>query len=317
MKHFRSFRWITSKDFDADTFLLDNEEWFVFVYLKNPNLNWLDVCMYEIEAKFDRGKLKLISGALKTKEKSNPLQAYLPSLIRKELSKVPESVVAYENGFRYRLETQDVLNPGLFLDQEKNRLKLIEFIEGRALDKKKVSSSKLLNLFSYTGSFSVVANCYGVETTSVDLSARYLEWEKKNHGLNQELKKVAWGNQYPKLKLIRSDAREFIEKAIKRGEKYTYIIIDPPTFSRSDKGVWKAEDHLYFLVDEAIRCLEPKSSVLLVSTNDSGWSHDDFYKQFENLAKLRNLKTVRGELPQEYSSLGEAYPLKSIWLYRN
>lgn len=315
-KKHRSFRWITTADFDADAFFLDEGDWFIFVYMKNAALNWSEVALKGIEAKFDRGQIRLIAGALKTKEKSEPLPTKIPTMMKEKITKIPEFVNCYESGLKFRLETQNVLNPGLFLDQELNRQRLGELIEVKSGGKQLMGSCKLLNLFSFTGAFSVVANCLGVETISIDVSSRYLEWEKRNQGLNAPEKKQAWANLYPAIKLLKSDARDFIRRAATKPDKYTFIIIDPPTFSRADGEPFKVQEHLHVLVSEAIKCLDTKQAAMLVSSNDSTWPAEEFYKTFEGIAKIRGMKAERGKLPDEYSKISPPYPLKSIWLLR-
>lgn len=315
-KKHRSLRWISSADYDADAFFLDEGDWFVFVYLKNAALNWDEVALKGIEGKFDRGPLRLIGGALKTKDKSEPLPAKVPSVMKEKITKIPEYVNCHESGLKFRLETQNVLNAGLFLDQELNRQRLSELIQAKSGGKQLMGSCKMLNLFSFTGAFSVVANCQGVETISIDVSSRYLEWEKRNQGLNTDEKKQAWANLYPAIKLLKSDARDFVRRAAAKNDKYTFIIIDPPTFSRADGEPFKVQEHLHVLVGEAIKCMDPKGAAMLVSTNDSTWAADDFYKTFEGIAKIRGLKSERGKLPDEYSIISPPYPLKSIWLLK-
>src|SRR5581483_6832476 len=105
----------------------------------------------------------------------------------------------------------NVLNPGLFLDQELNRKKLFDAIQAAA--RHSSSPIRILNLFSYTGSFSVAAACAGARsTTSVDVSARYLAWEKRNHGINAERGKRACEGLDPATRMIRDDARVFLKR---------------------------------------------------------------------------------------------------------
>lgn len=310
-KTHRSYRCKFGADYDADAYFLERGDWLVFAYVKSATKAWSDICA-EITRNFERGELTIIAGSRKTKDGSEPLPP-----VTKGGGKVPDFVWAYEGGVQFRLETKDVLNPGLFLDQEQNRVRLGEILRGLSPDGKPLAGTvKLLNLFSYTGAFSVVANCLGVETTSVDVSGRYLEWEKRNQGQNAEIKKPEWGDRYPAMRLLREDARTFVRRALTRKERYEIIILDPPTFSKSDGEVFKVSEHLIPLAEECLKILEPKTGRLFISTNDGQWAPADFYREIEALAKSHEFTTERGVLPEEFAQGDPKYPLKSAWIHR-
>jgi 23S rRNA (guanine2445-N2)-methyltransferase / 23S rRNA (guanine2069-N7)-methyltransferase len=130
-----------------------------------------------------------------------------------------------EPGLKFEVNLSDYIDTGLFLD---HRLTRRMFREEAA----KRPGARVLNLFCYTGSFSVYAASAGAVTTSVDLSNTYLDWARRNLGHNN-----LYSNQH---RLVRSDVIEFLrEEALARlGEpgyagKYDLAIVDPPTFSNS------------------------------------------------------------------------------------
>ncbi len=126
-------------------------------------------------------------------------------------------IIVRESGCRFYVSLAEYLDTGLFLDHRPLRLKVFKEAEGKSV----------LNLFSYTGSFSVYALSGGAQSVcSVDLSNTYLHWAKENLILNNlyDLKKS---------KLIKSDVIKFLKDAIAHNLKWDLIICDPPTFSNS------------------------------------------------------------------------------------
>ena len=154
-----------------------------------------------------------------------------------------------ENGVRYGLDFAAGYSAGIFLDQRMNRA----FVRS-------VSPRRLLNTFAYTCSFSVVAALAGAETVSVDLSKKSLERGRANFPLNSLVPNAGH-------KFIADDVLEVLPRLARRGEKFDVIVLDPPTFSRSNKGRrWQVEEHLEDLVLAAMEVAAP-SARILVSTN--------------------------------------------------
>ena len=124
-----------------------------------------------------------------------------------------------ENGFKFWVNLSDYVDTGLFLDHRVTRQMVREQSEGKSV----------LNLFAYTGSFTVYAAAGGaLATTTVDLSKNYLQWAQRNLELNSLYS--------PKHEYIARDCVEFVNEAVEGGErKYDIIIIDPPTYSNSKR----------------------------------------------------------------------------------
>jgi 23S rRNA (cytosine1962-C5)-methyltransferase len=122
----------------------------------------------------------------------------------------------HEDGLSFVVNLSDYLDTGLFLDHRPTR----------AIVRAESAGKTILNLFAYTGSFSVYASAGGaVSVTSVDLSNTYLAWASRNLSLN--------GFSGPSYPLVRADATAFLEEAAAEGRKWDLIIADPPTFSNS------------------------------------------------------------------------------------
>ena len=141
--------------------------------------------------------------------------------------------IVSEGGLSFKVNLSDYLDTGLFPDR-----RLL-----RAMIRGESSGKKVLNLFSYTGSFSVYAAAGGaISTDSVDLSNTYLSWARENFSLNGFSANLLqqwdfFSNNRPQSahKLIRADALAFLEKAATAKSRWDIIVLDPPSFSNSKK----------------------------------------------------------------------------------
>jgi len=123
-----------------------------------------------------------------------------------------------ENGVNFRINLRDYLDTGLFLDHRETRRIVAERAGGK----------RVLNLFAYTGSFSVHCAVKGATfTKTVDMSNTYTAWTKENFILNNL---PLAHNQ-----IVRADCLKFLEDEKRAGLTYDIIVVDPPTLSRSKK----------------------------------------------------------------------------------
>jgi 23S rRNA G2069 N7-methylase RlmK/C1962 C5-methylase RlmI len=149
-----------------------------------------------------------------------------------------------EGGHKFRVNLSDYVDTGLFLDHRITRARVAA-----------EQGATLLNLFAYTGAFSVYAAAAGKQTTSVDLSNTYLEWARENLALNE------LGGE-----VVQEDVREFLAAARRAGRRWDVAIVDPPTFSNSKRMdyTWDVQrDHAALLAD--VRAVTTR--VLWFSTN--------------------------------------------------
>jgi len=159
--------------------------------------------------------------------------------------------VVEEGGLKFRVNFDDYLDTGLFLDHRPTRARLRELAAGK----------RFLNLFSYTGTVTVYAAAGGARaSTSVDLSRTYLDWAERNLGLN--------GFATRHHELVQADCREWLERAAAAHEKYDLIFLDPPTFSNSKRmeGVLDIGRDHPALIDASMQVLAPQG-LLVFSTN--------------------------------------------------
>ncbi|NBW85310.1 MAG: hypothetical protein EBR23_00385 [Planctomycetia bacterium] len=158
-----------------------------------------------------------------------------------------------EGGLQFEVNLSDYLDTGLFLDHRQTRAMVRAEAEGR----------RFLNLFSYTGSFSVYAAAGGAtETVSVDLSNTYLDWTRTNLAKNGF-------KDAGRHRTVRDEARAFLEHRARRGEpRFDLVVCDPPTFSRSAKSetAWDVERDHAEMLDLVARNLAP-GGIVYFSTN--------------------------------------------------
>ncbi|MCX7998592.1 MAG: class I SAM-dependent methyltransferase, partial [Leptospiraceae bacterium] len=157
-----------------------------------------------------------------------------------------------EYSIQYKINLTDYLDTGIFLDHRESRKILPSLLK---------NARRVLNLFSYTGAFSLVAAKSGVEfTTSVDMSNTYCNWAKENFELNHL-------DKYKHI-VIRDNVFFFLENIQKKNWKFDFIVLDPPTVSRSKKMLRKFDiqrDHVE-LIRMCLRYLNPNGKIFF-STN--------------------------------------------------
>jgi 23S rRNA (cytosine1962-C5)-methyltransferase len=154
-----------------------------------------------------------------------PAQIFWRTRIKAKLTRQYEKTGAsgafftsYEYGVKFKINLEDYLDTGLFLDHRESRQLIANLSDGK----------RLLNLFAYTCSFSIHAAMHGaIYTKSVDMSNTYTDWGRDNFILN--------GISLKNHDIVRADCLKFLDQEISCQVKYDLIVIDPPTISRSKK----------------------------------------------------------------------------------
>ena len=158
--------------------------------------------------------------------------------------------VVNEGGLKFIVNLSEYVDTGLFLDHRQTR----DMVRRAAQDK------HVLNLFAYSGAFSVYAAAGGAASvTTVDWSNTYLEWSRRNMALNNFT-----GPQY---EFLRADAREFLTG--EAGERrYDLAIVDPPTFSNSKRAEedWVVQRDHPEMLNQVLARMQP-GGVMFFSTN--------------------------------------------------
>lgn len=161
----------------------------------------------------------------------------------------PQRLKVTENGLTFLVSMEQGLNTGLFLDQRENRRDLM----------KRVTGKRVLNLFAYTGAFSVAAAAAGAaQVTSVDASPGYTEWAKSNFAAN----KLSGGRH----DFIVGDCLAELGKMAQNGARYDVILMDPPSFSTTAKSRFTTKGGTSDLVAAALPLLA-ENGLLITSSN--------------------------------------------------
>jgi 23S rRNA G2069 N7-methylase RlmK/C1962 C5-methylase RlmI len=162
------------------------------------------------------------------------------------------SRVVREQGLKFLVNLSDYLDSGLFMDHRSSR----------ALVRAQAMGKKVLNLYAYTGSFSVYGLAGGArELCAVDLSNNYIAWADDNIRLN--------GLPEERYRAVRADAQVFLREECAKGSRYDIIVLDPPTFSNSKKmeGFLDVNRHWPELVRDCLAVLSPDGFILFSSNS--------------------------------------------------
>jgi 23S rRNA (guanine2445-N2)-methyltransferase / 23S rRNA (guanine2069-N7)-methyltransferase len=184
-----------------------------------------------------------------------------------------------ENGLRFWVNFTDYLDTGLFLDHRITRARLRDA----------AARKRFLNLFAYTGSATVYAAAGGaVATTTVDMSATYLDWARRNLAVN--------GFAGAAHEFIRADCISWLESAVAERKSYDLIFLDPPTFSNSkrmDDVLDVQRDHAA-LIDRCMALLAPGGK--LVFSNNA----QKFRLDAAVAARYKVTDISRATLPKDF-----------------
>lgn len=122
----------------------------------------------------------------------------------------------------------------------------------------KNETPRVLNLFAYTGSASLLAAAAGAEVTHLDASKKAIAWGRENQAASKlDAAKVRW---------ILDDAAKFVAREARRGKTYHIILIDPPKFGRGPEGeVWDLFTHLPALMKGCAQLLAPQQAALVLT----------------------------------------------------
>lgn len=146
---------------------------------------------------------------------------------------------------RFQLEMTRFKHVGVFPEQAANW----EYIAGKINE-----GDRLLNLFAYTGGASLAAKSAGADVTHVDAIRQVIDWTRVNMELSG-LDGIRW---------VVEDALKFLQREVKRGNKYKAVVLDPPTWGLGPKNEkWKLDHHLEEIVELVAKVVETGGFVVM------------------------------------------------------
>lgn len=191
---------------------------------------------------------KMTSAAFAKDDKSEEKGAWRLKSSMKEQWKIRYCSGSMELTFRLGLSS--FKHVGIFPEQASNW----DYIHEKV--KMLGTSTKVLNLFAYTGGASVAAKAAGADVSHVDSVKQVISWAKDNMELSK-LEGIRW---------VVEDAMKFVEREARRGNKYQGIILDPPAYGRGPKGEkWLIDQHLNVLVKACRQLLDPERHFFILN----------------------------------------------------
>ena len=201
------------------------------------------------------------------------------------IKETPSSWKIEYNGLIFNIKQMGFKHTGLFPEQAVNWDFMIEKI------KKEKRKIKVLNLFAYTGGATLACLSAGASVTHVDSSRGMIDWCKENVKAN--------GLEGNEIRYLVDDVVKFVEREIRRGNKYDAIIMDPPSYGRgANKEVWDIEKSLNYLVTQCCKILSDDPLFFIINSYTTGLSAT----VLENILKLTVNKHKNGQIT--YGEIG-------------
>lgn len=174
-----------------------------------------------------------------------------------EFFDLPQQWSIHYHSLTFQLKPFSFKHTGLFPEQAANWDWFSELI------KKAGRPVKVLNLFAYTGGATIAAAAAGASVTHVDASKGMVTWAKENAASS--------GLTDAPIRWIVDDCVKFVEREIRRGNRYDAIIMDPPSYGRGPKGeIWKIEESIHPLVKLCAQLLVDRPLFFLINSYTTG-----------------------------------------------
>lgn len=179
-----------------------------------------------------------------------------------EFRKLPDEWQIGYKSLTFALKPFAFKHTGIFPEQATNWDWFSNIIKD-AIAKEPGKQIKVLNMFAYTGGATLSAAAAGANVTHVDASKGMVGWAKENANLSGLADKpIRW---------LVDDCVKFVEREIRRGNKYDAIIMDPPSYGRGPKGeIWKIEESIYPFIELTTQILADKPLFFLINSYTTG-----------------------------------------------
>ena len=175
------------------------------------------------------------------------------------INNIPNSWIVNYKNLKFNIKQMGFKHTGLFPEQAVNWDFMINKI------KKCNRKIKVLNLFGYTGGATIACMSAGAHVTHVDSSRGMVDWCKENVSLNNL--------DTTNVRYIVDDVVKFVQREIRRGNKYDAIIMDPPSYGRGSNGeVWDIEKNLNYLIEICSDVLSDNPLFFLINSYTTGLS---------------------------------------------
>lgn len=180
-----------------------------------------------------------------------------------EFFNLPEQWTINYKSLTFNLKPFSFKHTGLFPEQATNWDWFSDLISNEKTKRDNDNPVKVLNLFAYTGGATLAAAAAGANVTHVDASKGMVNWAKENA--------VSSGLKDAPIRWLVDDCVKFVEREIRRGNKYDAIIMDPPSYGRGPKGeIWKIEDSIHSFVKLCTQILSDKPLFFLINSYTTG-----------------------------------------------
>ena len=156
----------------------------------------------------------------------------------------------------FRLGLTAFKHVGVFPEQAVNWDVIYKYLSG-------LKKAKFLNLFAYTGGASLAAKAAGADVTHVDSIKQVVSWANENMQ-KSNLDNMRW---------LVDDALKFVKKEVRRGNIYSGIILDPPSYGHGPNGEkWKLEDNIAEMMHHVLQLLDSEKHLLILNAYSLGFS---------------------------------------------
>jgi 23S rRNA (cytosine1962-C5)-methyltransferase len=240
--------------------------------------DWLHVQVFEKKRPLEAAQLQAIAAELARTLDLPPQQVVLKQRRRQRglaqyerLAGHAPSFSVLERGLRFEVNLTRYLDTGLFLDHRETRRMIRERAAGRTF----------LNLFAYTGSFSVYAAAGGaLRTVTVDMSHTYQAWSRRNLVRNGFADAARHS-------LVQSDVLAFLGRMRAARARFDLVVLDPPSFSNSKRmqGVFDVQRDQVALLQATLALLAPGGE-LFFSNNRQGFRLDDAIGEMASVSEI-------------------------------